>query len=462
MIPWSFAFRGDAKSETLELDIFDTIGESWWRDSVSAKSVRAALKENRGAKTIKVRINSRGGEVADGSAIYSLLVDHPARVEVMIDGVAASMASIIAMAADEVRMSEAAYLMIHNPWGFAMGDAEEMRNVAETLDKMRTNLAGIYVKRSGQSLAQVLEWMDAETWFTAEEAKEFGFADSVTRAQKGQSKKQAAAFAAFAMDRDRFVNVPPALLEQAVAALSSWRAVAELSTKTGGELVEDPKDEGTAPQPAQSPINDPPVEQAEPPKVESTMTFPKSILAVLKLGEDADEAAVLAAVTKLAASAHAGSEIEKLLGCSGAEAVGAVRGLKDTKTEHDKLRDDLEKLKAASARRDFEALIASGTKERKLTPVQVKFETDLFEKALADGEDGSRVVSELRGRLGVTAPRSSEVRQPALDGTDPSAPMQFNGKPFEAMAPKERKALKDSNPELYNALRDDADKRGAI
>jgi ATP-dependent protease ClpP protease subunit len=131
------------------------------------------------APTIHVRINSPGGNVFDGSAIYNALRAHPSRIVVHIDGVAASIASIIALAGDEIRIAEGGWYMIHNPFMVAIGDAAEMRKMAELLDKIRAQLAGIYARRTGRELEEIYELMDAESWFGAEEAVEAGFADQV-------------------------------------------------------------------------------------------------------------------------------------------------------------------------------------------------------------------------------------------------------------------------------------------
>lgn len=133
-------------------------------------------------ETIHLRVNSPGGDVFDGAAIYNAIKDHPARVVTHIDGLAASMASDIAIAGDEVRMAENAFFMIHNPWCLAMGDARDMRKIADLLDKIRENMVNHYTEKSGATKKQIREWCDEETWFTAQEAVEAGFADVVEEA----------------------------------------------------------------------------------------------------------------------------------------------------------------------------------------------------------------------------------------------------------------------------------------
>lgn len=183
-----FALRGEG-TDTLEIDVYDTIGETWWGEGVSAKSVRRALKNAPSAKLIKLRVNSRGGDVFDGHAIYNLLNDHSARVVAHIDALAASMASVIVMAADEIQMASNAMMMIHNPWTIALGEADDLRGTADLLDKLRGQIADAYVARTSLERDRVIEMMDDETWLTAAEAKELGFTDVVKSSKKSGSAK---------------------------------------------------------------------------------------------------------------------------------------------------------------------------------------------------------------------------------------------------------------------------------
>lgn len=163
-------------SGAAEIYIYDEIG--YW--GVTAKEFARDLKEIKATDSITLRINSPGGSVTDGIAIYNLLKNHQAQVNVHIDGLAASMASIIAMAGDTITMPENALMMIHNPWGHAMGDSEEMRKTADVLDKMKKALLSAYANKSGRSDEELDELMTAETWMTGAEAVEMGFADQVT------------------------------------------------------------------------------------------------------------------------------------------------------------------------------------------------------------------------------------------------------------------------------------------
>lgn len=162
------------EADAAEILIYDEIG--FW--GIAAKDVVQALRGVTAA-TIHARINSPGGDVMDGVAIYNALRGHGARVITHIDGMAASIASVIALAGDEVRMAENAFFMIHDPWGITIGTATEHRKTADVLDKVEGVIAETYLKRAEAERDQVLAWMDEETWFTAEEAKDAGFVDEV-------------------------------------------------------------------------------------------------------------------------------------------------------------------------------------------------------------------------------------------------------------------------------------------
>lgn len=167
-----------AKGEEAEVFIYEDVGAGWL-GGVSAKQFAADLKALGSVKTINLRINSYGGEVFDGVAIYTQLKNHPARVIAHIDGVAASIASVIAMAGDEIRIAEAGFIMIHNASGGVFGEAKDMRKVADLLDTVTATIADIYEARTGQTMEAIRSYMDEETWFTSAEAVEKLFADSV-------------------------------------------------------------------------------------------------------------------------------------------------------------------------------------------------------------------------------------------------------------------------------------------
>jgi ATP-dependent protease ClpP protease subunit len=165
---------------TADIAIYDDIG-SW---GVTSGDFRDALAAVGPVDTIKLRLNSRGGDVFDGIAIHNMLARHPAKVNVTVDGVAASIASIIAMAGDEVTMPENATMFIHNPFALAMGDATVMAEMSDALDKLGRGMAATYARKTGQEPEAMLAVMNANTWMTAQEAKDKGFADVVAAPAK--------------------------------------------------------------------------------------------------------------------------------------------------------------------------------------------------------------------------------------------------------------------------------------
>jgi ATP-dependent protease ClpP protease subunit len=160
--------------DTAELYIYDEIG--WFGVTAAdlANELRAVT-----ASTISVRLNSPGGDVFDGIAILNALRSHPAAVNVTVDSLAASIASVIAMAGDTVTMAPNSQMMIHAASGIVIGDAVDMREMADLLDKQTQNIASIYQSRAGGKLSDWRAAMDAETWYSAQEAVDAGLADEV-------------------------------------------------------------------------------------------------------------------------------------------------------------------------------------------------------------------------------------------------------------------------------------------
>jgi len=190
-----YQFRAQARGT--EIVIYDEIGAF----GIPAKAFVDELKALGPVADLTVRINSPGGSVFDGVAIYNALKRHDARVVVWIDGIAASIASMIAMAGSEVVMPENAMLMLHDPSGLVMGTAADMRGMAEALDRMKAGMVAAYRDKSGRDNTEIEALMAAETWLSAEEAVGLGLADRVER-----PVRMAAHF-----DLSRFRNTPPQL-----------------------------------------------------------------------------------------------------------------------------------------------------------------------------------------------------------------------------------------------------------
>ena len=188
-------------SDTLELYIYSTVeSDSWWKESeTSAKHFRDALAQHPNAKEIKVYINSLGGSVMEGIAIYNQLKRHAAKKTVIIDGFACSIASVIAMAGDTVIMPKNTVMMIHNAWTIAMGNAAELRKAADDLEIINQASKQAYLEKSGGKISEekLTELLDGETYLTAEQCIGYGFADKYSaddsRDDTGNTAKEQAA-----------------------------------------------------------------------------------------------------------------------------------------------------------------------------------------------------------------------------------------------------------------------------
>ena len=170
-------FRMESNGDTVELFMFDDIGPSW-AGMIGAKGIAQQLQAaGPKVKQIVARINSPGGSIVEAMGIYELLKKHPANVRVEIDGLAASAASWIAMAGDEIVIAEHGLVMIHDPMGVTMGSAEDHLKTAEVLETMKTSIVGVYAARTGQAPETIANWMSEEKWMDASEAVALGFAD---------------------------------------------------------------------------------------------------------------------------------------------------------------------------------------------------------------------------------------------------------------------------------------------
>lgn len=168
-----------------ELLLYGEIADyTWWGDEVTPKQFKEELDALGGISELRVYINSPGGDVFAGQAIHSMLKRHKARVTVYIDGLAASIASVIAMAGDEVVIPVNAMMMIHQPWTIAAGNAADFRKLADDLDKIAESVVAAYAEKTGLDNEEIIALMDAETWLTAKEAVDLGFADTLEESRQ--------------------------------------------------------------------------------------------------------------------------------------------------------------------------------------------------------------------------------------------------------------------------------------
>jgi ATP-dependent Clp protease, protease subunit len=205
--PWyRITAKADGEAEILIYDeIVDPLTAAFWGIGISAKSFAKELKDLGELTALTIRINSPGGAVFEGQAIYSLLKNHKARKTVYVDGLAASIASVIAMAGDEVIVPENALLMIHNPSALVWGTAEDMVKMADDLGKITESIIAVYAAKTGKEHAAIAKLMDEETWMTGADAVEQGFADRQTEAVQVAAR----------FDVSQFKHVPAALAAKA-------------------------------------------------------------------------------------------------------------------------------------------------------------------------------------------------------------------------------------------------------
>lgn len=173
---WNWVRNENDESRTLFLN-GEISDETWYGDEVTPKMFKEELQDGEG--DITVWINSPGGDVFAAAQIYNMLMDYKGNVTVKIDGLAASAASVIAMAGTEVQMSPVAMMMIHNPATIAIGDSSEMQKAIDMLDEVKESIMNAYEIKTGLSRSRISHLMDAESWFNAKKAVELGFADKL-------------------------------------------------------------------------------------------------------------------------------------------------------------------------------------------------------------------------------------------------------------------------------------------
>ena len=175
---WQPEICAAASDADNSISIYDSIGENWEGTGVTAKRISAVLRSI-GAKDVVVNINSPGGDFFEGVAIYNLLREYQGKVTVRVLGVAASAASVIAMAGDEILMGEGSFLMIHNAWAVAVGNRHDMRDTAQVLEPFDAAMAALYAQQTGMTIKDAQTLMDRETWIGADQAVADGFASGL-------------------------------------------------------------------------------------------------------------------------------------------------------------------------------------------------------------------------------------------------------------------------------------------
>lgn len=298
---WKWSNSVSSNNQELILD-GPIASDTWWGDEVTPDLFREELKQHAGDLTVV--INSPGGDVFAGLAIYNALVNHNGNVTVRVDGLAASIASVIAMAGDKIIMSPGSMIMIHRPSVYAAGTVDDMEKARDVLLKIEEGITPIYAKRTGLSDEKITELLEAETWMLADKAVELGFADEVSDVPEKQKQDEGVQNAigmnfAFSMSAVKQADAKPmqSLIEQIKAKVEAEAAKAaepaeetttEPETKTDEPAVPEaapeaePTDEAEQSEPEESTDNNP---------EEDTEMDPKDI-AKMQIKEPADPAAV--------------------------------------------------------------------------------------------------------------------------------------------------------------------------
>lgn len=173
-------FKAKTEDKPAELTLYGDISSTtWWGDEITPNTFKAELDALGKIDKLSIFINSGGGDVFAGQTIYSMLKRHKAEKTVFIDGLAASIASVIAMAGDKIVMPKNSMMMIHRAWTIGIGNANDMRKLADDLDKVDSSIVSVYTDKTGKTNEEIIGLMDAETWMSAQEAVDNGFADEL-------------------------------------------------------------------------------------------------------------------------------------------------------------------------------------------------------------------------------------------------------------------------------------------
>ncbi len=235
---WRDMVEGDPESEP-EMELYGYISEySWWEDEITPKKFKADLYKYGAGGPIRIRMNSYGGDVIAANIMNTIIRDYPNRVTVQIDGVAASAATVVALAGDVVRIQEGAYFMIHDPlvmFFLAMLNIEDLTRLASSLQSLKEGIVNIYETRTGLSRARLSKMMTDETWMDAQRSVDLGFVDEVIKAEKKQITLPENTAMVNALQN--YAHVPPAL-KKAISEMNAPSALTDELQREAQSLSE--------------------------------------------------------------------------------------------------------------------------------------------------------------------------------------------------------------------------------
>ncbi len=336
-----------------------------WSKGSDEAELMAAVGGCSADDSISVHINSEGGDMFAGIAIKNILAAHPGNVTCIVEGLAASAASIVAMAGRTV-MRNGAMMMIHNPWAIVAGNADDLRDKADMLDKARGTLIDIYKAKTGKSKSELKSLLDAETWMTADEAVEAGFADDTSDDDDDDALDVVAV-------NKRSVSINNAVFQR---------------DRVPAQIL------------AMARTTDNPTQEQQ----------MKSVLAALSLRDTATETEALTAFNKIS------DERKQLLSLTGkdsvAEAMGILAAWKSSAGEIQTIKAEMEKKSAEQASRDFDAEIVAGKAANKLAPSD-SHERNVFALSFKGKPDAIATVSAYVKTLQPLVPVSVSISAPA-------------------------------------------------
>ena len=238
---WNPAVQSAAETtDENTISVLDVIGQDWFGEGVTSKRVAGALRAV-GKNDVTVNINSPGGDYFEGLAIYNMLREHPAKVTVKVLGMAASAASIIAMAGDEIKIARAGFMMIHNTWVVAMGDRNQLRDVASWLEPFDQAAVDIYSARTGLEAKALGTMLDRETWIGGSSAVDQGFADTLLSSDEVTTKNSIEAKELFALrELETYLkkaNCPRSRRNDLVAALKGGQRDATVTSQRDAAAI---------------------------------------------------------------------------------------------------------------------------------------------------------------------------------------------------------------------------------
>jgi ATP-dependent Clp endopeptidase proteolytic subunit ClpP len=454
---FAFNLRGDATSDTIEIDVFDNVGGGWLFGGITAKDIRRTLRANRTAKSIEVSINSSGGDVFEGLSIYEQLVDHPGKVKVRVSALAASIASVIAMAGDEIEIAQPGFVMIHRVSGGGRGDAGFIRSIADAMEKAEGAIIDIYAARTGQPREEIQKWMNAETYMTSAEAKERGFVDRIAPVKGKQKLSNQKAFAMLNMAG--LSSVPDALR----SAIDDARLLAV-------DPVVPPQSDQTPP-PGGAAENNPGTGE------ENNMTDFKAIAVALGLenrSEASIEGAILAEVAslknKISASAPAlalVAKVEIATGKSGDEALGVLQAWKSSHEQLPTVQTENAKLKADNEKAALDKLIDDGRSGAGFEDNKPRLTKAMADKMREQVTSGVLPLASAKAFVETLPPVAhlDPVERPGTKPVTATGPngLLHNGKSYEQLVPDDLADLRSSSAEgeaQYQNMRADWISRG--